>query len=122
MEPSLITIPLREYQQLVASVQEISKLRSELDYLQEKFAIDVAEDRQRITALEYQEPEPRNLDRGQVLKSLIITNSGKIARKEARKLMRLSESQFSQHLTASKDFIEISPSRIDHRIKILSLK
>jgi DNA-binding transcriptional regulator YiaG len=122
MEPSLITIPLREYQQLVASVQEISKLRSELDYLQEKFAIDVAEDRQRITALEYQEPEPRNLDRGQVLKSLIITNSGKIARKEARKLMRLSESQFSQLLTASKDFIEISPSRIDHRIKILSLK
>ena len=122
MEPSLITIPLREYQQLVASVQEISKLRVDLEYLQEKFAIDVAEDRQRITALEYQEPEPRNLDRGQVLKSLIITNSGKIARKEARKLMRLSESQFSQLLTASKDFIEISPSRIDHRIKILSLK
>lgn len=122
MEPSLITIPISEYQQLVAAVQEISKLRSELDYLQEKFAIDIAEDRQRITKLEYQEPEPRDLDRGQVLKSLIITNSGKIARKEARKLMRLSESQFSQLLTASREFIEISPSKIDRQVKILSLK
>ena len=96
-------------------------LRADLEYMQEKFAIDVAEDRQRITKLEGK-PEPRNLDRGQVLKSLIITNSGKIARKEARKLMRLSESQFSQLLTASRDFIEISPSRIDRRVKILSLK
>jgi len=121
MEPSLITIPLREYQQLVASVQEISKLRSELDYLQEKFAIDVAEDRQRITALEYQEPEPRNLDRGQVLKSLIITNSGKIARKEARKLMRLSEanslSSSPLQRTLSKSHIKDRPPNKDPIIK-----
>lgn len=121
-EPQFITIPLAEYQQLIAIAQEISTLREQIDYLQEKYARDIAEDRRRITALEHQEPEPRNLDRGQVLKSLIITNGGKLSRKEARKIMRLSESQFSQLLAASKDFIEISSSKLDSRIKILKLK
>jgi DNA-binding transcriptional regulator YiaG len=122
MEPSLITIPIREYQQLVTAVQEISKLRAELESLQEKFARDVAEDRTRITVLEHCEPEPRNRDRGEVLAALIIRNGGHIPRQEARKIMRLSESQFSQLLNASRDFIVISASRIDRRIKILSLK
>ena len=97
MEPALITIPLDEYQRLIAAVQEISRLRDEIEYLQEKLARDIAEDRRRITALEYHEPEPRNLDRGQVLKALIANNGGKISRQEARKLMRLSDSQFSQY-------------------------
>jgi hypothetical protein len=100
MEPELITNPFSEYQQLVAAIQEISKRRADLEYLQEKFAIYVAEDRQRITKLEGK-LEPRNRDRGEVLNALIIRNGGKTSRQEARKLMRLSESQFSQLLLAS---------------------
>ena len=122
MKPSLITIPLNEYQHLLDGLKEISTLRAELEHLQEKFAGDIAEDRRRIAVLEHCEPEPRNRDRGEVLAGLIIKNGGHIPRQDARKIMRLSESQFSQLLTASKDFIVISPSRIDHRIKILSLK
>ena len=122
MKPSLITIPLNEYQHLLEGLKEISNLRAELEHLQEKFARDIAEDRRRIAVLEHREPEPRNRDRGEVLTALIIKNGGHIPRQDARKIMRLSESQFSQLLTASKDFIVISPSRIDHRIKILSLK
>jgi hypothetical protein len=122
MQPSLVTIPLNEYQHLLDGLKEISNLRAELEHLQEKFARDIAEDRRRIAVLEHCEPEPRNKDRGEVLAGLIIKNGGHIPRQDARKIMRLSESQFSQLLTASKDFIVISPSRIDHRIKILSLK
>ena len=118
MQPSLVTIPLNEYQHLLDGLKEISNLRAELEHLQEKFARDIAEDRRRITVLEHREPEPRNRDRGEVLAALIIKNGGHIPRQDARKIMRLSESQFSQLLTASSDFIVISPSRIDHRIKI----
>ncbi len=57
MESQFITIPLSEYQQLVTAVQEISTLRAELESLQERFARDLAEDRQRITKLERKEPE-----------------------------------------------------------------
>ena len=122
MQPSLVTIPLNEYQHLLDGLKEISNLRAELEHLQEKFARDIAEDRRRIAVLEHCEPEPRNRDRGEVLAALIIKNGGHIPRQDARKIMRLSESQFSQLLTASKDIIVISPSKIDHRIKILSLK
>jgi hypothetical protein len=122
MKAELVSIPLYEYQRLVGGLNEISKLRAELEHLQEKFARDIAEDRRRITILEHCEPEPRNRDRGEVLTALIIKNGGHIPRQDARKIMRLSESQFSQLLTASSDFIVISPSRIDHRVKILSLK
>ncbi len=44
MEPALITIPLDEYQRLIAAVQEISRLRDEIEYLQEKLARDIAGD------------------------------------------------------------------------------
>ena len=122
MKAELVTIQLHEYQHLLDGLKEISNLRVELEHLQEKFARDIAEDRRRITILEHCEPEPRNRDRGEVLTALIIKNGGHIPRQDARKIMRLSESQFSQLLTASKDIIVISPSRIDHRVKILSLK
>ncbi len=125
-EPAFITIPLQTLEDLL---REVESLREKIKLLEDRQNEDnsnlhreIALDRQRISKLEQSEPEPRNLDRGQVLKSLIITNGGKLSRKEARKLMRLSESQFSQLLAASKDFIEISPSKLDSRIKILKLK
>ncbi|MGA9100134.1 MAG: hypothetical protein WB392_14515 [Methanotrichaceae archaeon] len=120
--PQFVSISMYEYQQIIAAVQEISSLRADLESTQERFARDLAEDRQRISKLEDKPLEPRNRDRGEVLAALIIKNGGAISRQEARKLMRLSESQFSQLLNVSKDFIKIGSSRLDKRIKILSLK
>lgn len=125
-EPAFVVLPT---QTLQALLQEVQGLKDQIKALEErqnedntKLHREIALDRQRINKLEQSEPQPRNLDRGQVLKAIIVTNGGKLSRKEARKLMRLSESQFSQLLAASKDFIDISPSKLDHRIKILKLK
>jgi len=116
--PQFITMPISEYQHLINEISSIKELWTEIEKLHKNIAVD----RQRISKLENLKPEPRNIDRGKLLESLIISNGGAISRKEAKKLMRLSESQFSQLLKVSKDFIQTTQSKHDKRIKILKLK
>lgn len=121
-EPQFITIPLAEYQQLIAIAQEISTLREQIDYLQEKYARDIAEDRRRITALEKIEPQPMQRDRGEILKALLAANSGKMLAKDARKKMHLSKSRFSELVATMKDEIDSKPYHLNKNWRVLSLR
>ncbi len=121
--PQFVTISISEYQQLVATVQEISSLRQEIEYLQEKYARDIAEDRSRITALEsdHDKPEPRQLNQSEVLKALLAANNGKMLQTEARKKMRLSKTEFSKLLSTMGGEIHIKHYYKDKRKNLLEL-
>lgn len=121
METAFVTIPLAEYQQLITAVQEISKLRAELESTQERFAREIALDRQRISKLEYKEPQPMQKDRAEILRALLVVNGGKILAKEARKRMHLSKERFSNLLSVC-DFIQTKPYHLDRRQLIIILK
>jgi hypothetical protein len=89
----------------------------------ERFGRDIAYDRQRLAKLETPpDPMPSQKDRGEILRALLVANSGKMFEKEARQKMHLSKSQFSQLLASIKDHIELKPYHLDKRQKILLLK
>lgn len=124
MEPAFVTIPLDEYQRLITIVQEISSLRTEIEYLQEKFARDIAEDRKRITAIEHRQdaPEPRQINQAEVLRALLAANGGKMLQSVAREKMGIPKERFSELLATMKDEIHIKEYYKDRRKNILELK
>jgi len=89
----------------------------------ERFARDIAYDRQRLAKLETP-PDlmPSQKDRGEILRALLVANSGKMFEKEARQKMHLSKSQFSQLLASMQGFVEKKTYHLDKRQKILILK
>ena len=103
-------------------LSEIKATRAELDALREEVAKEMAIDRRRIAALEREEPQPMQKDRGEILRALLAANGGKMLAKEARKRMHLSESRFSELLVKTKDEIEKRPYNLDRTQNIIILK
>jgi hypothetical protein len=123
MEPQFVTIPLSEYQQLLEGIQEISRLRDDVDKELERLALDLADDRRRLTRLETPPaPTPSQKDRADILRALLAASGSKLLVSEARKKMHLSKSQFSQLLASMDSDIELKPYHLDKRQKILQLK
>ena len=83
---------------LTMILSEMKATRTELDALREEVARERAIDRRRIAALEREEPQPLQKDRGEILRALLVANGGKMLAKDARKRMHLSESRFSELL------------------------
>jgi hypothetical protein len=67
------------------------------------------------------EPQPMQRDRGEILRALLAANGGKMLAKEARQMMHLSRSQFSQLLATTKDNIEVKPYHLRKNQKMLFL-
>jgi hypothetical protein len=103
-------------------LSEIKATRAELDTLREEVAKERAIDRRRIAALEREEPQPMQKDRGEILRALLAANGGKMLAKEARKRMHLSESRFSELLAGMADDIEKRPYHLDRTQNIIILK
>jgi hypothetical protein len=87
-----------------------------------RICIDIAQDRQRISKLEFKEPQPTQKDRGEILRALLVANGGKMLAKDARRTMRLRKELFSMLLRSMEEYIEIKPSHSDKRKKLLILK
>ena len=109
--------------QIESHDHRITEIAAQQDEDCERLARDIAYDRQRIAKLEtLPDPTPSQKDRSEILRALLVANSGKMPEKEARQKMHLSKSQFSQLLGATKDDIELKPYHLDKRQKILQLK
>ena len=93
-----------------------------LDSLREEVARQKATYRRRIAALEREEPQPMQKDRGEILRALLAANGGKMLAKDARKRMHLSESRFSELLAGMADNIEKRPYHLDRTQNIIILK
>jgi len=71
-----------------------------------------------------EEPEssPKQKDRGEVLKALLVANSGKMLERDARQKMHLSETVFSKLLSRMKDCIEVQSLHSNRRMNLLVLQ
>lgn len=125
--------------QLLAEIQElrseVAQLREDNQDLREKITaleslqlqdidrvcLDIAQDRQRISRLEYKEPQPLQKDRSEILRALLVANNGKLLAKDARQKMHLKKNQFSELLSRC-DFVILKPYHLDNRKKIIILK
>jgi len=103
-------------------LSEMKTIRAELDALREDVARERAIDRRRIAALEREEPQPMQKDRGEILRALLAANGGKMLAKEARQKMHLSESRFSELLKSMDDAIEKRPYHLNRSAFVLILK
>lgn len=131
-EQQLITLSISDYRNIFIQIEKlndrIAALESHISALDahqsedmEHLARSIAEDRQRITKLEEPTIQPLQKDRGEILRSLIVANGGKILAKDARKKMRVPKSSFSELLKAC-DFVEKRPYHLDSRQDVLVLK
>ena len=102
-------------------LSEMKTIRAELDALREDVARERAIDRRRITALEREEPQPLQKDRGEILRALLVANGGRMLAKEARQKMRMSKQAFT-NLLAVVDGIEARPLRTDKRQRLLVME
>ena len=109
--------------QTASQDRRITEIASRQDEDCDRLARDIAYDRQRLAKLETPgDPMPSQKDRGEILRALLVANSGKMFEKEARQKMHLSKSQFSQLLASIKDHVELKTYHLDKRQKILLLK
>ena len=131
-EPQLVTISLSDYRNIFIQIEKlndrIAALESHISALDahqiedmEHLARSIAEDRHRISKLEEPTIQPLQKDRGEILRSLIVANGGKMLAKDARKKMRVPKSSFSELLKAC-DFVEKRPYHLDSRQDVLVLK
>jgi hypothetical protein len=109
--------------QIESQDRRITEIAAQQDEDCDRLARDIAYDRQRLARLEARpDPTPSQKDRSEILRALLVANSGKMFEKEARQKMRLSKSQFSQLLASMQGFVEKKTYHLDKRQKILILK
>jgi ATP-dependent Clp protease ATP-binding subunit ClpA len=75
----------------------------------------------KINRLESQDIQPLQRDRGELLTALIASQGGKMLMQDARKMMHISESHFSE-LVAKTSSIEIKRLSTNKSKKLLILK
>lgn len=108
----------------IQEATESLKVRvSELEDMNALRAREIAQDRQRIAALEHKEPSPRQENKAKILRALLVDNGGKILSKEARQVMGLKKNHFSEIIKVLEDSGEIitKPYHLDGRQRILVL-
>ena len=88
-------------------------LHAENQFIQLKLINDLRKDR---------EPQPLQMDRGEILRALLATNGGKMLLKEARQKMHLNKPRFSELLATMEDCIETKPYHLNKSAKVLILK
>lgn len=118
---SPILAPSMESLTLARLQEETTRLQDELNALAEHLSREIAYDRQRITKLEKRGTPPCHQNRKEQLRALLIMNGGRMPQENARKVMELSKSRFSELLASMKDTVEVRRSKKDKRKNILKL-
>jgi uncharacterized protein YecE (DUF72 family) len=117
--PAVVVLTIQEYRALC---QDVHNLRSEFEAFREDLNLQIALDRKRIKALEVQEPQPMQKDRGEILRALLAANGGKMLAKDARHKMNVDKATFSRLLTKMKTCIEVKPLHTNRSQNLLILK
>lgn len=87
------------------------------------YGIDLMSLQDRVAELEGQKGvQPAQKDRREILRALLAANDGKMLAEEARKVMRVPKSRFSELLSTMGDYVETKPFSGDKRKKVLILK
>ena len=106
-------------------LEEVIRIRTDLEGLNESRALEIAEDRRRIAALEVPEvvrPQPKQCNQGDILRVLLAsTANGKMLQSTARDKMGISKSAFSRLLQTLKGSVKHEPYHRDRRQNVLIL-
>jgi hypothetical protein len=62
------------------------------------------------------------MDRREILRGLLIVNSGKMFASDARKRMNMDEASFSRLVSKMRDIIEVKRSKVNRRKNLLVLR
>lgn len=123
--PATVLLPVAVLETLLAEIRAQGERIDSLEALQRedsyRLALDIALDRQRLAKLERVEPQPRQKDRGEILRAILAANGGKMLAKECRQKMGLDKATFSR-LIAQAEGIEVRPMKTDKRRYLLILK
>jgi len=68
------------------------------------------------------EPGPKQRDRREILRGLLVVNSGKMFASDARKRMEMDEASFSRLVSKMGDIIEVKKSQVNKRRNLLVLR
>ena len=116
-------------------LSEIKTIRGELESVHEKLAtleatqeqdttricLDIALDRQRLTSLERGSLAPKQRDYAEILRALLKDHGGKMLARDAKKMMHLSDSHFSELLAKMED-VGRKPFHLNKRQNVIFLK
>jgi hypothetical protein len=117
---NLAEIQAHPVEALAALVKLVQIQGEEIEHLRENQEIQATQIfklREQITP----RPQPAQKDHGTVLRALIADHGGKMLAKEARQIMRMTPSRFSELLRVTEG-IEAKEFSMDKRKSILSLK
>jgi len=109
----------------IAILGEIIQLRADMEMFNESRALEIAEDRGRLRALEtppevHVQPKQRN--QGDILRALLAsTGNGKMLQSAARSKMGISKSAFSRLLLTLEGRVRHEPYHRDRRQNVLIL-
>jgi len=106
---------------LAAIIQEVQSLRE----IVKEHEMRLDKHGEYIRELRFREepkPGPKQKDRGEILKALLVANQGKMLEKDARRKMHLSETVFSKLLSRMKDSVEVQAFHSNRRMNLLVLR
>ncbi len=106
---------------LAAILQEVQSLREivrEHEMRLDKHGEYIRE----IQYKEEPEPGPKQRDRCEILRGLLVVNSGKMFASDARKRMEMDEASFSRLVSKMGDLIEVKKSKVNRRRNLLVLR
>jgi len=86
-----------------------------------RLALDIALDRQRLTSLERGSLAPKQRDYAEILRALLKDHGGKMLARDAKKMMHLSDSHFSELLAKMED-VGRKPFHLNKRQNVIFLK
>ena len=67
-------------------------------------------------------PGPKQRDRREILRGLLVVNSGKMLASDARKRMEMDEASFSRLVSKMGDILEVKKSKVNKRKNLLVLR
>ena len=100
---------------------QIFDLTDRLNEVEENILREIADDRQRLTAVEIPRKTTLQERRAEELKSILRDNGGVLLGQQARDLMKMAESDFSRLLATMTDEIHAEKSQFNKRKNMLIL-
>lgn len=132
--PAIVILSKEGYDDIIARVKHLEDTTTNLEALLHEVRSLRDLTKEHEARLEYQskwigelrfkegaEPGPKQRDRREVLKALLLANGGKMSAKEARQKMEMDKATFSR-LIAQAEGIEVRPMKTDRRKYLLILK
>jgi len=116
--PATVLLRASDLATIIQEVQSLREIVKEHEMRLDKHGEYIRE----LRFKEVPEPSPKQQDRRELLRGLLIVNGGKMFASDARKRMGMDESSFSRLVSKMADLIEVKKSKVNKRGNLLVLR